>query len=139
MPKNVYCIEQPPLVKGAFTAPDGYPTTGGHGQVIVGYNDAKGPNGAFLVQNSFGPGWNPGPANAPGFNGRIWFDYDAWFAGQQYALIMFSNSAEPPGGIRLTTSASGAPTVFIKEGKRYTQGGNAYLNLILHTAPTPLP
>jgi hypothetical protein len=27
-----------------------------------------------------------------------WFDYDAWFAGQKYVLIMFSNSAEPPGG-----------------------------------------
>jgi hypothetical protein len=132
VPKQVYCIEKPPLVNGAFTAPDGYPTTGGHGQVIVGYDDSKGPNGAFLVQNSFGPAWNPGPAGAPAFNGRIWFDYDAWFQGQQYALIMFSNSAEPPGGIKLQTSASGAPTVFIKEGKRYMEGGNAYLNLILH-------
>jgi hypothetical protein len=132
VPKQVYCIEHPPLVNGAFTAPDGYPTGGGHGQVIVGYDDSKGPNGAFLVQNSFGPTWNPGPAGAPGFNGRIWFDYDAWFAGQQYALIMFPNSPEPPGGIRLQTGASGAPVVFIKEGKRYMQDGNAYLNLILH-------
>jgi hypothetical protein len=134
VPKKVYCIEQPPLVNGAFTAPDGYPTTGGHGQLIVGFDDSKGPNGAFLVQNSFGPGWNSGPAGAPGFNGRIWFDYDAWFAGQQYGLIMYSNSAEPPGGTKLQSSASGAPVVFIKEGKRYMQDGNAYLNLILHAS-----
>jgi len=132
VPIGDYCVTSPPLVRGAFNAPQGYPTGGGHGQVIVGYDDAKGPNGAFLVQNSFGPGWNPGPANAPAFNGRIWFDYDAWFQGQKYAMIMFPNSQEPPGGIKLHASDAGAPVVFIKEGKRYMQGGSAYLNLILH-------
>jgi hypothetical protein len=132
VPKKVYCIEKPPLVNGAFTAPDGYPTGGGHGQLIVGYDDSKGPNGAFLVQNSFGPGWNPGPANAVGANGRIWFGYDAWFEGQQFALIMFPDSAEPPGGIRLQASAGDAPVVFIKEGRRYMKNGSAFLNLILH-------
>ena len=70
-----------------FTAPDGYNPKTGHGQVIFGFDDSKGPNGAFLVQNSFGPGWNSGPASDPGRNGRIWWDYDAFFAGQNYAAI----------------------------------------------------
>jgi hypothetical protein len=106
VPKQ-YCIESPPLTNDAFTAPAGFITGSGHGQVIVGFNDAKGPNGAFLVQNSFGPGWNPGPASNHGHNGRIWYDYDAWFGGQGYALIMYSNGPMTSHGTALNTSGSG--------------------------------
>jgi hypothetical protein len=71
-----YGAQSPPLVNGAFTAPQGFKNPSGHGQVIVGYDDSKGPHGAFLVQNSFGPSWNPGPASDHGRNGRIWWDYN---------------------------------------------------------------
>ncbi|HLO45057.1 MAG TPA: C1 family peptidase [Leadbetterella sp.] len=39
-----------------------------HGMAIVGYDDKKGPNGAFKVVNSWGPNW--------GNNGFIWVDYN---------------------------------------------------------------
>jgi|GEM_PF-2547489 len=106
VPKQ-YCIESPPLTNDAFTAPAGFIPKSGHGQVIVGFNDAKGPNGAFLVQNSFGPGWNPGPASNHGHNGRIWYDYDAWFQGQGYALIMYSNGPMSSHGTALKASGAG--------------------------------
>ncbi|MFI4975978.1 MAG: hypothetical protein ACHP84_15670 [Caulobacterales bacterium] len=133
VPKQ-YCIERPPLDSGAFTAPQGFISGSGHGQVIVGFDDSKGPHGAFLVQNSFGPGWNPGPPDDPGHNGRIWFGYDGWFASQQFALIMYPNNALPPAGVKLSASSGGAPDVFLKESKRYVQGGEAYLALIVHAA-----
>jgi hypothetical protein len=129
---KAYCVEQPPLSNDAFTAPQGFITGSGHGQVIVGFDDSKGPNGAFLVQNSFGATWNPGPPNNKGHNGRIWYDYGAWFQGQSFGLIMYPNLDEPPAGTQLTASAGGAPELFVKEGKRYMDGGNAYLVLILH-------
>ncbi|HXW76518.1 MAG TPA: hypothetical protein VEJ20_03825 [Candidatus Eremiobacteraceae bacterium] len=132
----VYCVESPPLVKGAFTAPKGFIQKSGHGQVIVGFDDSIGPDGAFLVQNSFGPGWNPGPYDHIGRNGRIWYGYDAWFEGQEFALIAFSNQTGPPTGVRLTGSLNGSPTgmpaLYVRESRRYQQGGNAYLALVLH-------
>lgn len=39
-----------------------------HAMVIAGYDDNRGPNGAFKVINSWGPGW--------GNNGTIWIDYN---------------------------------------------------------------
>lgn len=103
-----YGVQSPVLVDGAFTAPNGFRNPSGHGQVIVGYDDAKGPHGAFLVQNSFGSAWNPGPASDHGRNGRIWWDYDAFFASQKYAMIMFSNGPAV-NGTRLKTVGAGVP------------------------------
>lgn len=40
---------------------------GGHAMVIVGYDDSKGPNGAFKILNSWSDNW--------GNNGTIWVDY----------------------------------------------------------------
>jgi hypothetical protein len=131
VPKQ-YGQESPPLVNGAYTAPQGFITGSGHGQVIVGFDDGKGPHGAFLIQNSFGPDWNPGPASDPGHNGRIWYAYEAFFAGQQFALIAFPNNEQPPAGPKLSASNNNAPDLHVKEGRRYMQGGNAYLVLILH-------
>jgi len=127
-----YCVESPPLTNDAFTAPQGFIAGSGHGQVIVGFDDGKGPRGAFLVQNSFGPDWNPGAINDSGRNGRIWQSYEAFFAGQQYALIMYSNSTDPVTGQPLLPSLPTAPMLTITEGKRYQQGGQSYLALILH-------
>jgi hypothetical protein len=127
---KVYCIENPPLVKGAFTAPQGFIPKSGHGQVIVGYDDSKGPHGAFLVQNSFGPGWNPGPRDDPGHNGRIWWGYGAWFKSQGYALVMYPNLDETPGGYKLGKMGSG-PELYVRSAKQYSESGNHYAVLVL--------
>jgi hypothetical protein len=128
VPKQ-YCIASPPLTNGAFIAPAGFIAGSGHGQVIVGFDDSKGPNGAFLVQNSFGPGWNAGTGE--GSNGRIWFGYAQWFASQGLALIEFPNSDAAPSGVQLTASGAG-PELFVRESKTYQEGGSSYLMLILH-------
>jgi hypothetical protein len=128
---NGYLTGAPALDKGAFTAPQGFIEGSGHGQVIVGFDDSKGPRGAFLVQNSFGWYWNPIPAavyNDPGYNGLIWYDYRAFFAGQKYALIMYSNSTEAPSGQALIGNYPQAPLLFIKEAKR----SGSRLTVILH-------
>jgi hypothetical protein len=105
-----YGVDAPPLTNGVFTAPDGFITKSGHGQVIVGFDDARGPHGAFLVQNSFGPDWNAGPASDPGRNGRIWWDYDAFFASQKYCAIAFSaGSPVARGPATATTLQSSDP------------------------------
>jgi hypothetical protein len=130
-----YTIESPPLVNGAFTAPQGFISGSGHGQVIVGYDDSKGPRGAFLVQNSFGPGWNPGPSDDPGHNGRIWWGYGAWFKSQNYAIVMYPNLDEAPIGTKLpSTGGSGAVDMFVRSAKRYSEGKNHYAVLVLHAA-----
>ncbi len=129
VPKQ-YCIESPPLTNDAFTAPAGFIPKSGHGQVIVGFNDAKGPNGAFLVQNSFGPGWNPGAASDRGHNGRIWYDYDAWFQGQGYALIMYSNGPMGSGGTALHTTGSGPRFVIASATPHADANGKHHLVLV---------
>jgi hypothetical protein len=129
---KMYSIESPPLTAGVFTAPDGYNPHTGHGQVIFGFDDSKGPNGAFLVQNSFGPGWNAGPASDPGRNGRIWWDYDAFFAGQKYVAIAFPiapPAALTPGRGALTLQADdpGAPRFSIASAGLYSEGDAQHL------------
>jgi hypothetical protein len=141
-----YGVQSPPLVNGAFTAPQGFKTPSGHGQVIVGYDDSKGPHGAFLVQNSFGPGWNPGPTSDHGRNGRIWWDYNAFFGSQKYALIMFPNAPMTGSGTGLHASAAGprfavaSATVYTDaKGKHHmvfvTQASAAVTITELHVAP----
>lgn len=141
-----YGVQSPPLVNGAFTAPQGFKNPSGHGQVIVGYDDSKGPHGAFLVQNSFGPSWNPGPTSDHGRNGRIWWDYDAFFASQKYALIMFSNAPMTGAGTALHASAAGPRFVVASatvhtdaKGKHHlvlvTQSSEAVTITELHVAP----
>jgi hypothetical protein len=129
---KAYCIESPALQNGAFTAPQGFIKKSGHGQVIVGFDDTKGPNGAFLVQNSFGTTWNPGPANDPGHNGRIWWGYDAFFQSQGYALVMYPNLAVAPSGNKLAATGSGAPDLYVPSVRRHTQDGRHYVTVILH-------
>ena len=131
---NAYCVESPPLNADTFTAPQGFIPGSGHGQVIVGFDDSKGPRGAFLVQNSFGPNWNPGMADDAGHNGRIWYGYGAWFAGQSLALIAYPNLDEPPLGVRLDASTGDAPALYLKESSTYAQGGAFYLAVILHAS-----
>lgn len=51
-----------------------------HAMMIVGYDDSKGPNGAFRVVNSWGTSW--------GDNGFIWIDY-RFFVNPQFCFIAF--------------------------------------------------
>jgi hypothetical protein len=125
-----YGAQSPPLVNGAFTAPQGFKNPSGHGQVIVGYDDSKGPHGAFLVQNSFGPSWNPGPASDHGRNGRIWWDYNAFFGSQKYALIMFPNAPMTNAGTELHASGAGPRFVVANATVRTDDKGRHHLVLV---------
>ena len=130
-----YCVESPPLRRGAFTAPAGFFPKSGHGQVIVGYDDSVGPHGAFLVQNSFGAGWNPGPESSPGHNGRIYWGYNAFFASQAYAIVMFSNTDQPVRGTLLSTNASQAPAFAVASAHRATDAQNRHrLVVVTHSS-----
>ena len=54
----------PTLTDGYFYAASNLQASGGHGQMLVGYDNTKGPAGqtpgVLLVQNSFGTQWPAG-------------------------------------------------------------------------------
>ncbi len=129
-----YGVESPQLTRGAFTAPAGFIPKSGHGQVIVGYDDSVGPHGAFLVQNSFGTGWNPGPASSPGHNGRIYWGYNAFFASQSYAVVMFPNTDQPVRGTLLSASVSPAPAFAVESAHQGTDAHRRRLVLVTHAS-----
>ncbi|MBV8299685.1 MAG: hypothetical protein JO083_09115 [Candidatus Eremiobacteraeota bacterium] len=133
-----YAVPAPPLTSGVFVAPSGFNKPSGHGQVIVGFDDAQGPGGAFLVQNSFGTEWNAGPASDPGRNGRIWWDYDAFFASQNYAAIAFPAPPPslrfPPHATPLQSDDSGAPQFTITDAVRHGAGGAQHLIFVTHAS-----
>jgi len=51
-----------------------------HAMILVGYDDSKGSNGAFRVQNSWGSGW--------GDNGFIWVDQN-FFSSDDFCFCAF--------------------------------------------------
>ncbi len=59
-----------------------------HAMILVGYDDNKGTNGAFKVQNSWGESW--------GDNGYVWIDYD-FFVGKsgEFAFCAFIAQNKP--------------------------------------------
>ena len=52
----------------------------GHAMTVVGYDDNKGPNGAFRVINSWGENW--------GDRGFIWIDYN-FFVSQDFLIVAY--------------------------------------------------
>nr|WP_319401359.1 C1 family peptidase [uncultured Carboxylicivirga sp.] len=62
----------------------------GHAMCVIGYDDNKGPNGAFLLVNSWGENW--------GENGFIWVDYDFFNGGIfcNYAMVIESDKGIAP-------------------------------------------
>jgi hypothetical protein len=120
--------------RGVFVLPQaGFVPHSGHGQVIVGYDDHL---QAFLVQNSMSAGWNPGDAGDPGRNGRIWYSYDAFFAGQQVAAIMFPRPPDDIPGTTLAVNARNAPRATVVNAIAHNAGDKSWLLLVLHaTAP----
>jgi len=108
------------MFNGAFDPPaSSFNPASGHGQLIVGFDDSLGHTGAFLVQNSFGPGW-PGVSGAPPLlMGRIWWTYEAFFASQKCATVAYplvvSHLPHPLPGALLTAALPGAPDTSIVE------------------------
>jgi C1A family cysteine protease len=99
--------------------------SGNHAITIVGYDDAKGPNGAFKVVNSWGNAW--------GAAGFIWVDYNFMFA--QFAMgdnfyIMANddgnvNPTPPPN----TTGVDVAPWAFSDYSSNFPNERKIALNL----------
>jgi C1A family cysteine protease len=95
---------------------------GYHAMTIVGYDNNKGPNGAFKVVNSWGTGW--------GSAGYVWVDYNFMvsqfcYGGNLYIMVNENGNSNPPqpppnsGGVDLASwvfsdftefPGSGAPT-----------------------------
>lgn len=64
-----------------------------HAMTLSGYDDGKGPNGAFLVQNSWGTAW--------GSQGKIWVDYNFFvnefcFGGNVFIATNDNSNPNPP-------------------------------------------
>jgi hypothetical protein len=68
-----------------------------HAMIIAGYDDNKGPNGAFRIVNSWGTGW--------GASGMAWIDYNFFFdnflmgSGSDRTLFIAANAGgdnDPP-------------------------------------------
>ncbi|MDR2583297.1 MAG: hypothetical protein LBC75_07450 [Fibromonadaceae bacterium] len=73
----------------AVFSDDGYLSCGGHGMVLVGYDDSKGTDGAFRVRNSWGERW--------GDNGSIWVDYNYFLKKFcKYAFVAQNPNTPPP-------------------------------------------
>jgi hypothetical protein len=74
----------------------------GHAMTIIGYDDNKGPNGAFQVVNSWGEVW--------GDNGYVWIDYD-FFTGGDFAIVAYiaenSESQFDPNNVDSNTTTTG--------------------------------
>jgi hypothetical protein len=95
----------------------------GHGQVLVGYDDAKGSKdkpGAFLIQNS-----------APG--GLRWFSYETFLATQRFGAIAFPRDDSPPTGQMLLVTGKG-PAASITRAWQWRSDAQTYLILQHHFA-----
>lgn len=76
--------------KGGVVMDDTAPRAGGHAMCLVGYDDDKGPNGAFCIVNSWGNTW--------GEDGFMWVDYNFFTAGTfcRYAYVIEADKGTPP-------------------------------------------
>ena len=92
--------------KGVWQAIRG---SGGHGQLIVGYDDAL---QAFLVQNSFGTQWPFVATPAP--PGMLYWSYDSIWNTQTYFGVAYPiNASGALAGTPLKPSVSSAPALSV--------------------------
>lgn len=133
VPYEFKCLQ--PIVNGAYVAPTSPSPKGGHGMLIVGYDDTLGTQGAFLVQNSFNTTWpdpelcaspSPGPTPSPG-NGLFYLAYESFELITKSAAVGFPVSPSPPAGVNLTSS--GSTTAIISSPYQVTEGANTTLVL----------
>jgi hypothetical protein len=125
--------DDPVLSDGVYHAGSGFTPNSGHGQIVVGYDDAQGKHGAFLVQNSWGTTW---PKAAPG--GRIWWDYDTFFGSQTCAAIAYPAKHGPPLGRALHASVPGAPAATIASVKTAPYAKGQYELILVHEFSAPV-
>ncbi len=67
----------------------------GHVMVVIGYDNSCGPNGAVLVQNSFGSSWG---SQWNGAGGYVWIDYNTFQAmaqGTGVYITQMGSQAKP--------------------------------------------
>jgi len=102
----------------------------------VGYDDTIGDAtlglGAFLVQNSFGTNWPPGPSPAP--PGQFYLSYQGFLGSQLAAAVAYPRDSKRPSGRALEASASGAPTAYVTSAYQWVgtfeNQGPSYLILL---------
>lgn len=78
----------------------GKPNDGGHFMCIIGYDDTMGPNGAILLQNSWGAEF--------GHNGLVWFDTKSFMASLEYFYVGNPVSSGGTGTALTNTGAGGS-------------------------------
>lgn len=105
----------------------------GHGMLLVGYNDQTGstqsPEGAFLIQNSFGTTWPPENTGSAAEQGQIYWGYDSWLDHVLQGTIAYPVQPTQPSGVTLTSSPLGATTSILAAATQVTQGSDCYLVL----------
>lgn len=70
-----------------------------HGVALVGWDDGRGSNGAWLLKNSWGAGW--------GESGYMWIGYGISNVGRYPAYVLYSGTTSPdaPGSLQATPVA----------------------------------
>lgn len=127
----------PPLSDGYFYAGN-LPSAGGHGQLIVGYDNSLGApastKGMFLVQNSFGPAWPAIDSKAP--RGMLYWSYESLLKTQKLAAVAYPYDPSPPSGMMLAATDPKAPVAAIKRAYQWAPeaDGPVWLILIHHLA-----
>ena len=101
----------------------------GHGQLVVGYNDALDacttkctgvPTGAVLVQNSFGTGWPPPGSGSVAPPGQAYWSYCTFFSTQMFAATAYPVDNGPLGGVILKATGTGAPAGSIERAFQWS-------------------
>lgn len=130
-------LSGPTLTDGYFYAGN-TPYKGGHGQLLVGYDNNLGagnlPKGMLLVQNSFGKQWPSSESKAP--RGMLYWSYETFLKTQQLAAVAYPYDPSPPAGTMLVRSDNRAPVGSIARAYQWSPeaDGPVYLILIHHMA-----
>jgi C1A family cysteine protease len=99
---NNYPADSLGISNGVYYCPDGS-TVGGHAVTLIGYDDNKSyldyrdaqtHYGAFLVANSWGPGWGVFNSTGTGSKGFFWVAYDMFLNGD-FGPTAYYNTDRP--------------------------------------------
>jgi hypothetical protein len=129
----------PKLTDGYFYNTSSTPS-GGHGQLLVGYDDTLGATGQapgmLLVQNSFGPAWPASSSGSKAPAGRLYWSYETFMRSQLLAAVAYPYDPTPPKGTILASGDAGAPLASVERAYQWAPTGetSAYLILIHHVA-----
>lgn len=130
----------PTLTDGYFYAAPNLPNAGGHGQLLVGYDNAKGAAGqapgVLLVQNSFGAQWPDRASGSVAPSGMLYWSYETFLRTQLLAAVAYPYDPSPPSGTMLVPAAAGAPVAAIERAYQWapTSGTGTWLILVHHAA-----